>query len=129
MRHPPQADQPAVLLGTVKAEAAEGPFVVFVYRRRGHTIEVVDASILSHPGPYAFTVPAGSYRLAAFADTDGDLRYDPARDRAALYHDGGSVMVTPGQTVDRLYLKVPAQGRQRIDFEFTLPASALRSVL
>ena len=128
-RDPTERDDTGFLLGTVSAEQTEAPIVVFVYRNRAGGVQVIGSSVLPHPGPYAFAVPAGAYHVAAFEDGDGDLRYDPTRERAALYHDGGTVVVMPGQQVDRLYLTLRGDQPQRIDFEFSLPNRGPRSVL
>ena len=122
----PKPDDRGILTGSLQIEPpAAAPVVVFVYRVREGRTEVVDSQRLHPPGPYsfAFTVPAGAYRLAAFEDVACDFRYDPLRDRATLYHDGFPIVLMPKQTVDRLYLKLLGDRPQRIDFEVTLAES------
>jgi|SRR5215468_9436311 len=127
----PQRDAGGVLRGTVSAvPPTESRIVVFVYRSASPGApQIVDWAVLPQPGPYSFNVPAGTYRVAAFEDRVGDFRYDPARDRAALYHDGGPVVLMPGHTVDRLYLRLRSDVPQRIDFDFTVPAARQGSFL
>lgn len=105
--------------GIVKADSADAPIVVFLYRERADGVQVIESSMLSRPGQYSFAVPPGTYRVGAFEDDNGDLRYDPTRERAALYHGGQTVAVMPGRRVDRVFLELSQP--QRIDFKFTLP--------
>jgi hypothetical protein len=107
------------------ASARTTPIVVFAYRRRGRTVDVADATTLSQPGPYRIAVPAGIYGVAAFEDADEDLRYDPAHERAALYHDGGTVAVRSGESVDRLYLRLRDDRPQSLGFDFVLLESSV----
>ena len=126
-RSAPRRDAQGFLVGSVSAEAADGPIVVFAYRKRATVVDVAVATTLSQPGPYRIAVPAGLYRIAAFEDDDEDLRYDPARERAALYHDGGIVAVRSGESVDRLYLRMRDDRPQRLEFDFALPESAVHA--
>ena len=122
-RELPERHEGGLLIGSVQVEPPPAaPIVVFVYRTRKGQAEVVDSYLLQPHGPYsfAFTVPAGVYRLAAFEDEARDFRYDPSHDRAALYHDGGPIVLMPRQTVDRIYLRLRNDRPQRIDFDFTL---------
>jgi len=122
-RELPERHEGGLLIGSVQVEPPPAaPIVVFVYQTREGQAEVVDSHILQPHGPYsfAFTVPAGVYRLAAFEDEARDFRYDPSHDRAALYHDGGPIVLMPRQTVDRIDLRLRNDRPQRIDFDFTL---------
>ena len=123
-RELPERREHGLLTGSVQVEPPPAaPIVVFVYQTREGQAEVVASYILQLHGPYsfAFTVPAGLYRLAAFEDEARDFRYDPSHDRAALYHDGGPIVLMPRQTVDRIDLRLRNDRPQRIDFAFTLP--------
>ena len=99
----PPVDQSGCLVGNVTA-AVEEQIVIVAYRQQQDVVEVVASSVLTRPGPYSLSVPPGTYRLAAFHDADGDRRYDPVKEAATLYHDGGAVVVMPRKRVDRLYL-------------------------
>jgi hypothetical protein len=99
----PPADQSGCLIGNVAA-AVEESIVIVAYRQRHDAVEVVASSTLTRPGPYSLAVPPGTYRLAAFHDADGDRRYDPVKEAATVYHDGGAVVVMPRKRVDRLFL-------------------------
>jgi len=122
-RELPDRHERGLLTGSVQVEPPPAaPIVVFVYKTREGRAEVVESSILQPQGPYsfAFTVPAGVYHLAAFEDEARDFRYDPSHDRAALYHDGGPIVLMPRQTVDRIYLRLRNDRPQRINLDFTL---------
>lgn len=119
----PERREHGLLTGSVQVEPPPAaPIVVFVYQTREGQAEVVDSYILQLHGPYsfAFTVPAGVYRLAAFEDEARDFRYDPSHDRAALYHDDGPIVLMPRHTVDRIHLRLRNDRPQRIDFDVTL---------
>jgi hypothetical protein len=116
-----------LLVGSVSTPAVNGPIVIFAYRRRGTAVEVVQTTTLSHAGPYQIAVPPGIYRIAAFEDVDENLRYDPARERAALYHDGGPVAVRSGESIDRLYLHFRDDRPERLDFAFALPEASMHA--
>jgi hypothetical protein len=122
-RDQPDSSERGCLLGSVAAEPSDAPIVVFVYQQRGPRASVIESAVLPHPGPYAFAVPPGAYRVAAFVDVNGDLRYDPKREPAGLYQRGRTVAVMPGQRVDRLDLQLRPGDSQRIGFTFSLPES------
>jgi len=105
----------------VAAEPSDAPIVVFVYQQRGPHASVIESAVLPHSGSYSFAVPAGAYRVAAFVDVNGDLRYDPEREPAGLYRGGRTVAVMPGQRVDRLDLQLRPGHSQRISFTFSVP--------
>jgi hypothetical protein len=116
-----QAREPGCLMGTVTADATGAPIVVFAYRQSAEGVRVIESSVLPHSGHYSFAVPPGAYRLAAFQDRNRDLRYDPERESATLYHDGRPIPVMPGQRVDRLYLTLHHDRSQSLEFEFSVP--------
>jgi len=122
---PARGVEEGCLQGIVKADSTDAPIVVFLYRERADGVQVIKASMLPRPGQYSFAVPPGTYRVGAFEDDNGDLRYDPMRERATLYHGGQTVAVMPGRRVDRLYLELSQP--QRIDFDITLPDTPRRT--
>jgi len=121
-RDQPQRSERGCLRGTVTAAPSDTPIVVFVYRQRGQNVQVIESVVLPQSGQFSFAVPAGVYRVAAFVDDDGDSRFDPRHEPAALFHGGHPVAVSPGQRVDRLDLTVRRDQPQRVDFTFSLPA-------
>jgi hypothetical protein len=127
----PQRTGGGFLVGMVSAEPpTESRIVVFVYRSTpAEAPEIIDWAVLEQPGPYLFGVPAGTYHVAAFEDRDRNFHYNPGRDRAALYHDGGPIVLMPGRTVDRLDLKLRGDEPPRIEFDVTMPTAGRGSAL
>jgi len=123
-RDRPQPQEPGCLMGTVVGESSDAPIVVFVYEQRGASVRVLGSAVLPRPGPYSFAVPAGAYRVAAFADENRDLHFDAGRERAALYRGGRAVAVMAGQRVDRLNLQFRPDHPDHIDFSFRVPAQS-----
>ena len=119
-----QPQEPGCLIGTVVGESSDAPIVVFVYEQRGTSVHVLESAVLPRPGQYAFAVPAGAYRVAAFADANRDLHFDAAREHAALYQGGRAVAVMPGQRVDRLNLQFRPDHPDRIDFSVSVPTQS-----
>jgi pimeloyl-ACP methyl ester carboxylesterase len=58
--------------------------------------KIADIFVLARPGPFFFTLPAGRYRLAAFADTSRDLTYQPG-EPAALLGPTGEITLAEGE--------------------------------
>ncbi len=61
-------------------EPSGAPIVVSVLRVPAHaqaSLQIVDYTLLSRPGPYSFIVDPGRYRVIAFEDADRDREYDP----------------------------------------------------
>jgi hypothetical protein len=121
MREEPERDDRGCLLGSVVAEATDASIVVFVYKPDDDGVHVIGSSVLHRPGQYAFAVPPGAYRVAAFEDGDGDLEYDSTQERAVRYHGGETVVVMPGQRIDRLYLKLRDAQAERLEFAVSVP--------
>jgi hypothetical protein len=76
--------EPVSTLSGLEGRAAlqregDAPIVVVVYT----AAHVVDLFVLPRPGPFYFALPPGTYRLAAFADANRDLTYQPEREPAA----------------------------------------------
>lgn len=114
-----QRGELAVLRGNITADTV-GPIDVVLYSAEPGTSEVLDGFVLASPGPYYFVVSAGEYRLAAFADTDGNLSYQP--DEPAVLYDGGApVHAAAGATIDNLDMDLRDDSNERIGFDFALP--------
>ena len=119
----PKRDERSTLIGELQTDPPpKAPVVVVLYEVRQERVRVVETQILRPPGPYTFifTTPAGVYHLAAFEDSASDWQYDPRSDRAALYHDGGPIVLMPKQTVDRLYIRLRNDIPQQIGFAVSL---------
>ena len=77
---------------------------------------IIDAFILTRPGPYFFQVPAGRYRLAAFVDVNHDFVYQSDTEAAAYYGAPSDVLVAPGQRTTNLDFAIGGAPRVRLDF-------------
>lgn len=108
-----------VLEGTVRTEQpTDLPIVVAVYTGADGAEQLVDAFVLAGPGAYFFTVRAGTYRIAAFADVNGNFTYDAGLDPSALLHAGAPVTVAGGTTVRDLDIDIRDTSRERMPFAF-----------
>ena len=76
-------DATCVIEGTAASAAAtDRPIVVALLRPAGDSAPgrewlVADHFVLEAAGPWAFAAPPGEYRLAAFEDSNRDLKYQP----------------------------------------------------
>ena len=88
------------LVGRVSG-AHGAPVVVAAYAARAGRIEVADRVWLHEAGAYELVVPPGEYALFAFADANGNLRYD-AGEPAGDYGNGSPVAVSREWAVSQL---------------------------
>lgn len=99
----------ATVGGTVDTGAPAGtPTVVVLFRSEGE--EPVDSFVLPPHGRYFFVVPAGSYRIGAFIDTDNNFRYDPAHERGIWYRAPDVIHLVEGQAVGQIDLRFGTTG-------------------
>jgi pimeloyl-ACP methyl ester carboxylesterase len=110
----------AVLRGAVRTEhPTDLPIVVIVYSGEDGHERLTDYFILAGPGPYFFTVPAGTYRLAAFEDLNRDFAYEPGVDASALLHAGKPIEVQGGAAVHGLDIDIRDASSDPIPFAFS----------
>jgi pimeloyl-ACP methyl ester carboxylesterase len=110
----------AALRGSVRTQQpTDLPIVVFVYAGESGREQLVDYFVLAGPGPYSFTVPAGTYRLAAFEDLNRDFTYEPGVDASALLDGGKPVAVLGGATLSGLDIEIGDANREPIPFAFS----------
>jgi len=115
------------LRGTVSAPEPAAPSIVVLAISGEPGAEHVDDSFaLVEPGDYFFVLPAGRYRIAAFADRDGNGVYDPGVDPVATARGGAAIEVAGGRLVEGLDLALPRDGAGRLDVAFTLPPPGQR---
>lgn len=103
--------------GSVRAESEEGhTLVVVLLRQQGPSfdapgaVQLVDHFVLDQPGTWFFLTGAGTYRITAFEDVDGDLTYQP--DEPAIPPDvAPSVQCTAGEKRSGIALEIPRAGR------------------
>ena len=110
-----ERDARAFLMGVVSVEPqTHASVVVYVYREDRNGLRVANSQRLPQPGPFAFVVAPGRYRVAAYEDPSGVCRYGAADGRASVYHDGATIIVMPGDTIDRLYLRLHGDPPQHV---------------
>lgn len=87
----------AILVGRVENAASPAqPVVVAAWQKRAGRIEIVHATRLHEPGAYELIVPMGRFHLFAFADSNGNQRYDAGEATGAyLGKPNGEVEVKP----------------------------------
>lgn len=79
-------DGRATIEGRVQlADGGSEPVVVVIYDEA--TGEVADLFVLPQPRKFFFVLPPGTYRLAAFADRNRDLRHQADSEPAVLFDD------------------------------------------
>jgi pimeloyl-ACP methyl ester carboxylesterase len=104
----------AVVQGRVSQTPDRLDPLVVVLQGRGPE-ETVDYYVLARPGPYFFAVPAGSYRIAVFADRNRDLAYQPESEPAVYYGDGAEIALATGQRRDGLDIELDGGRTRPID--------------
>jgi len=108
-----------VLEGAVRTEQpTDLPIIVVVYTGANGTEQLIDEFMLAGPGTYFFTVRAGTYRLAAFADVNRNFAYDAGLDRSALLRAGAPVTVAGGATVSDLDIDIRDTSHEHMPFAF-----------
>jgi hypothetical protein len=104
------------LVGGHVSRAPEEDAPIVVVLLAGARPAVIDSFVLERSGAYYFTVPAGTYRIAAFVDRHRDLVYQPDTDPAGVYGAPTEVRVADGQKVGNLDLRIDAAAHVRLDF-------------
>jgi len=97
-----QAGTEASLEGFASARGTTSPIVVVVQAMPGENL--VDFFLLPRPGPFFFTLPAGTYRLAAFEDRNRDLAHQPAEEPAVVFGDPAGLVLGAGERRDGIAL-------------------------
>ena len=104
----------AVLQGRVtQTRDREGALVVVL--QGATSAQTVDYVVLPRPAPYFFAVPAGRYRLAVFADRNGDLAYQPGSEPAALFEAGAEIALAEGERREGVDLELDVDRVEPID--------------
>jgi len=110
----------AVLRGVVRTEQpTDLPIVVFVYAGESGKEQLVDYFVLAGPGSYFFTVPAGTYHVAAFEDLNRDFTYEPSVDASGVLRGGEPVVVLAGATVNDLDIDIRDTSHTPLPFAFS----------
>jgi pimeloyl-ACP methyl ester carboxylesterase len=103
---------------------------VVVVAERVDTGQIADLFVLARPGPFFMTLAPGRYRMAAFADRDRNLRYDPPGDPAVLLDPSGEVVLAPGERRSGVKLVIDPEAGVVLPFAVTgaTPARALERI-
>lgn len=107
------ADQLVALSGTVELpDNNRNPKIIFVYQRNASSERVVSYQIRYRSGPFTFTLPVGSYYLAVFEDSNGDMAYQKT-ELASVYGAPSALALEPERPVEGIELRLnPADGAQ-----------------
>ena len=117
------------LAGTVRAGyETDAGLVVVLLRRDGAVPGIVDHFVREAPGRWSFVVPPGTYALAAFADTNGDLTYDAGEPALAPAPETTFILGT-GTTVRDIDLVIPRTGRVEVSGPVDIAALQARSAV
>jgi len=115
-----QKGEYGTLTGTVRTpQPTDEPIIVVVTRGEDGAEQVLQEFVLAGPGPYFFTVPAGSYRIAAFRDRNRNFAYDPRIDPAAQFGGGEAIDVPAGATRGDLDIEILDAGGEPLPFALT----------
>jgi hypothetical protein len=115
--------------GTVSAPPAAAPSIVVLAITGAPGAEhVVDSFVLGRPGPYFLTLPAGTYRIAAFADRAGKGVYEPDIDPVARPSAAGTIALTGGAVRQGVDLSFAGGATRPLGVSFRLPAPGERVV-
>lgn len=85
------------------------PEPIVVVAERADTGQVADLYLTPRPGPFFLTLPAGRYRVGAFADLNRDLTYQRGVEPAALLGTTGDLDLAAGESRRDVKLTIDAQ--------------------
>lgn len=103
----------AVLRGVASHGAGlEAPVIVVL--TTADSERVVDTYVLTRPGSFFFVVPAGTYRLGAFVDRNGNATYDADSEPSTRLSKPDALTVMPGDQLKGLDLAVDASSHDRL---------------
>jgi pimeloyl-ACP methyl ester carboxylesterase len=109
--------------GTVEVAGAQPQPIVIVLLRRvdgaGNTLptwKIVDHFVLDHPGPWVFATDSGTFRVAAFEDSNSDVAYQPGEPFVATSVER-PIDCSAGAQIKGIVISIPAQPTERFDRE------------
>jgi pimeloyl-ACP methyl ester carboxylesterase len=103
-----------LISGTVTTEhEARGPLIVGLVTGEGDDAALVDYFVSEKPGPWAFVVEPGDYRVGAYEDIDNDGRYE--LEPACLGETVNPIHLQSGARIGDLQLKI----REGVHFRTT----------
>ena len=104
------------------AGAKQGAIVVLLLRKGDGTGEgpaawkIVDHFVLERPGPWAFASGPGTFRVAAFEDSNSDAAYEPGEPFVGT-GVAQPIACSAGARINGIVLSIPAQPTERFDRE------------
>jgi len=107
-----------------RAQEDDAPIIVVLTTTAPAT--VVDSFVLPRSGAYFFTVPPGTYQIAAFVDLNRDFVYQPDTEPATYYGTPTDVQVAAGQKVGHIDVQIESQPRVHLGLPISVTASGKR---
>ena len=104
------------------AGAKQGAIVVLLLRKGDGTGEapstwkIVDHFVLERPGPWAFASGPGTFRVAAFEDSNSDVAYEPGEPFVGTSVER-PIACSAGAQIKGIVISIPAQPTERFDRE------------
>jgi len=125
-------DSQCQIQGTVASERADTrPLVVALVRvadaDRARQWEIADHFVAEGPGRWGFLASPGTYGLAAFQDSNADFVYQPGEPFLRV-DEKSLIRCHPGERKTGVVLRVPADGRARVDGPIDIARLQVRSV-
>jgi pimeloyl-ACP methyl ester carboxylesterase len=121
------------LSGQVSSATRKGQLVVVLIRQQGEAHEstlmqmnIADHHILPHGGRWRFSIPAGTYRVAAFDDANSNLVYEPGEpfegaDAERTFH------CSEGEQWQDVTLSVPVAPARQFDLSLDVATLQLQN--
>jgi pimeloyl-ACP methyl ester carboxylesterase len=114
--------------GSVEVARAQPPAIVVMLLRKvdgagnaPRTWKLVDHFVLEHPGPWVFATDSGTFRVAAFEDSDSDVAYRPGEPFMGTSVER-PIACTAGARIKGIVISIPAQPTERFDRELDVTA-------
>ena len=109
----------ALIRGRVTYDRAkEAPVMLMLFTNENGKKEIVDFTVMQHPGLYAFMVPRGTFYLAAFIDDNQNMRPDGG-ELYGMYGKPDPVVVSEAGTIKGIDIVIQRSiDEAKIDADF-----------
>ena len=81
--------------------------------------KIVDHFVLDRPGPWAFASDSGTFRVAAFEDSNSDVSYEPGEPFVGT-DVGRPIVCSAGARIRGIDISIPEQPTERFDRELDI---------